>query len=450
MSDQNTIENADGAQEPNQNANGEAGGATRRDFLKVSAMATGAAALMATGNYAHAQGSDKIRIGLVGCGGRGTGAAAQALNADPGVVLTAMGDVFKEKIESHVAALKGEANIAARVDVPAEHMFVGLDAYKRVLDTNIDVVLLTTPPGFRPRHIKAAVDAGKHIFAEKPMATDAAGVKIGLEAVRLAKTKKLNFANGFCFRKNLSHREFYKKIHEGAIGQVRHVHATYLTGPVKAMPPAASRPAGMSDVEWQIANWYNFVWSCGDGLIEQACHSIDKILWAYNDVPPVKCVATGGRVLPNNEGNIYDHIDVFYEWADGSRGTMAQRQIPCPANDNSDYIAGAKGFASIHGWEPTIQGEPGWKYTGRRKDMYQVEHDELFASIRKGAVMNDGEQMAQSTLAGLMGRMAAYTGQEITWEMMLKSQENIFPENLKWDGNLAIAQMAIPGKYQFS
>jgi len=126
------------------------------------------------------------------------------------------------------------------------------------------------------------------------------------------------------------------------------------------------------------------------------------------------------------------------------------RQIPCPANDNSDYIAGAKGFASIHGWEPTIQGEPGWKYTGRRKDMYQVEHDELFASIRKGAVMNDGEQMAQSTLAGLMGRMAAYTGQEITWEMMLKSQENIFPENLKWDGNLAIAQMAIPGKYQFS
>jgi predicted dehydrogenase len=203
-------------------------------------------------------------------------------------------------------------------------------------------------------------------------------------------------------------------------------------------------------VEWQIANWYNFVWSCGDGLIEQACHSIDKILWAYKDVPPVKAVASGGRMLPNNEGNIYDHIDVFYEWADGSRGTMAQRQISCQANDNSDYIAGTKGFASIRGWEPTIHTDPAWQYTGKRRDMYQVEHDEFFASIRKGEAMNDGEQMAQSTLAGLMGRMAAYTGQEVTWEMMLKSQENLFPANLDWNGKLAIAPMAIPGKYPFT
>ncbi len=424
--------------------------ATRRDFLKSSAAAS-AAALIATGNYAHAQGSDQIKIGLIGCGGRGTGAAMQALNADPGVVLTAMGDVFMEQIEGHHGALKGEPNIAARVQVPAEHKFVGLDAYKKVLDTNVDVVLLTTPPGFRPLHIKAAVDAGKNVFAEKPMGTDPAGVRVALEAVRLAKTKKLNFANGFCFRKNLSHREFYQKIHAGVIGQVRNVHATYLTGPVKSMPPASSRPAGMSDVEWQIKNWYNFVWSCGDGLIEQACHSIDKILWAYNDVPPVKCVATGGRVIPNNEGNIYDHIDVFYEWADGSRGTMAQRQIPCQANDNADYIMGSKGYASIeHGWQPEIHTDPPWKYTGRQRDMYQVEHDEFYACIRRGVPMNDGEQMARSTLAGLMGRMAAYTGEEITWEMMLKSQENIFPANLKWDGKLAIAPMAIPGKYPFT
>ncbi len=424
--------------------------ATRRDFLKASAAATGTAALLATGNYAHAQGSDQIRIGLIGCGGRGTGAAAQALNADPGVVLTAMGDVFKQQIDAHINALKDVPEIAKRVSVAAEKQFVGLDAYKRVLETNVDVVLLTTPPGFRPRHIKAAVEAGKHIFAEKPMATDAAGVKIGLAAVRLAKEKKLNFANGFCFRKNLTHREFFKKLHEGAIGQVRHVQATYLTGPVKSMPPAASRPAGMSDVEWQIKNWYNFVWSCGDGLIEQACHSIDKMMWAYNDVPPIKAVGTGARALPNNEGNIFDHIDVFYEWADGSRGTMAQRQIPSPYNDNSDYIAGTRGFATIRGWEPEIHGDQSWKYTGRRKDMYQVEHDEFFASIRRGAVMNDGEQMAQSTLVGLMGRMAAYTGQEITWEMMQKSEENLFPENLTWDGKLAIAPMAVPGKYPFS
>ena len=442
------IERRDSVSTPIENE----GGATRREFLKTGAVtaATGAAALLASGNYAYAQGSDKIKIGLIGCGGRGTGAAAQALNADPGVVLTAMGDIYKEQIDAHIAALKDQPNIGARVQVTPQMQFVGLDAYKRVLDTNVDVVLLTTPPGFRPRHIKAAVEAGKHIFAEKPMATDAEGVRIGLEAVRQAKAKMLNFANGFCFRKNLSHREFYQKLHAGAIGKIRHVHATYLTAPVKSMPAAATRPAGMSDTEWQIKNWYNFVWTCGDGLIEQACHSIDKIMWAMGDVPPVKAVATGGRVLPNNEGNIYDHIDVFFEWADGTRGTMAQRQIPCPHNDNSDYILGAKGFATIHGWQPVIHSETPWNYTGPRRDMYQVEHDELFASIRKGVPMNDGEQMAQSTLVGLMGRMAAYTGQEITWDMMQNSKESIFPANLDWKGALPIAPMAVPGKYQFS
>ncbi len=427
---------------------------SRREFIKATAISGAAAALFATGNYAYAQGSDQIKIGLIGCGGRGTGAAAQALRADPGVVLVAMGDVFQRRIDGSLAALKDElkdeAPIAQRIQVKNEQQFVGLDAYQKVLATDVQVVLLTSPPGFHPQHIRASVEAGKHIFAEKPMGTDAVNVRAALEASRMAKAKNLNFVSGFCWRKNYPRRAFYKQIHEGIIGPVRHVHATYITGPVKPMPPANTRPAGMSDVEWQIRNWYNFVWLCGDGLIEQACHSVDKILWAKQDVPPLKCVANGGRVLPNNEGNIYDHIDVYYEWADGTRATMAQRQIPTSYNDNSDYITGAKGIGIINGFgKPEIHGDTPWKYEGPNKDMYQVEHDELFAAIRKGTPINEGESMARSTLVGIMGRMAAYTGEEVTWEQMQKSQENLFPAKLEWNGELTIAPMAIPGKHPF-
>lgn len=428
------------------NANGRT--QSRRDFLMNTAL-TGSAALLASGNFAHAAGADKIKIGLIGCGGRGTGAAAQALNADKGVVLTAVGDVVKSQVDRSIAALRAEPGIGDRVQVSSDTTFIGLDAYQKVIASGVDVVLLTTPPGFRPLHIQAAVDAGKHIFAEKPMGTDAAGVHKALEATKIAKEKKLAFVSGFCWRYDPPRRAFYQRILAGEIGPVRSVHATYLTGPVKSMPPASERPAGMSDVEWQIRNWYNFVWLSGDGLVEQACHSVDKILWAMKDVPPARCVATGGRDLPNNEGNIFDHIDVFYEWEDGTRATMAQRQIPCQHNDNSDYIAGATGLGLIVG-DPEIRGKTVWRYEGPKKNMYQVEHDELFASIRSGNPINDGERMARSTLAGLMGRNAAYTGEQITWEQMLKSKENLFPEKLEWNGSLAIAPMAVPGKTAFA
>lgn len=421
---------------------------SRRGFLKTST-AAGAALLLSGPGHAVHEAPDKIRIGLIGCGGRGTGAAAQALKADPGVTLVAMGDVFKSQIDNSLAALRGEAGLAERIQIGPEHCFVGLDNYRRVIDSGVDVVLLTAPPGFRPAHIEAAVAGGKHIFAEKPMGTDAAGVRVALQAARAAQAKKLAFVSGFCWRYDPARREFYRKIQEGAIGAVRHIHATYLTSPVKPMPPASSRPAGMSDVEWQIRNWYNFVWLSGDGLVEQACHSVDKILWAMKDVPPARCVATGGRSIPNHDGNIYDHIDVFYEWADGARATMAQRQIPCPYSDNGDYIAGASGYGLIKGGRPEIHADTTWHYTGQNKNMYQVEHDELFASIRSGTPINDGERMARSTLMGIMGRMAAYTGQEITWEQMLKSEENLYPANLRWDMTLPIAPMAVPGKTPF-
>jgi len=421
---------------------------SRREFLQKTA--TTGAALLATGNYAYAQGSDRLKVGLIGCGGRGTGAAANTLAGDPNVVLTAMGDVVKSQLDGSLKVLKQQEGIASRVDVKPEMQFIGLDAYLKVIDSGVDVVLLTTPPGFRPQHIKAAVAAKKHIFAEKPMGTDAAGVRSALEAVKAAQSNGKCFVSGFCYRYSLPHRAFFKRLHEGALGPVRHVHSTYLTGPVKPMPPASERPAGMSDTEWQIRNWYNFVWLCGDGLIEQACHSVDKILWAMKDMPPVRCVATGGRDNPNHEGNICDHSDVFYEFADGTRATMAQRQIPnCPHNDNTDYVIGAKGTGTIHFADTDMSGDAKWKYEGPKPSMYDIEHKEMYAAIRSGKIINDAERMARSTLAGLMGRAAAYTGAEIKWEQMLTSKENLFPEHLDWNAPLAIAPMAVPGKTVF-
>jgi predicted dehydrogenase len=243
------------------------------------------------------------------------------------------------------------------VKVDGDHVFVGLDAYQKVIDSGVDVVLLTTPPGFRPQHFKAAIAAGKHVFCEKPMATDAPGVRSVLATAQEAKEKKLAVVAGFCWRYDLARREFYKRIHEGAIGDLRAIYATYLTGPVKPMPAPDRRPAGMSDVEWQLRNWYNFVWLCGDGLVEQACHSVDKIAWAMNGLLPAKAVATGGRQIPNNEGNIYDHIDVFYEYENGVRAFMAQRQISNCYSDNSDYLMGATGRANIKGGTPIILGQ---------------------------------------------------------------------------------------------
>lgn len=423
------------------------GRSSRRTFLKTASAAASSTALLATGNYAFAQGSDQIKVGLVGCGGRGSGAAVDALQADPSVYLTSMGDAFKPALERSLKNLKGHPQYGQRVQVPESNQFVGLDAYQQVIASGVDVVLLCSPPGFRPQHIKAAVAAGKHIFAEKPMGTDVAGVLSALKAVNEGRKDRC-FLSGFCYRYAEPHRAFYKRLHEGAIGPVRFVHATYLTGPVKPMPPANTRPAGMSDVEWQVRNWYNFVWLSGDGLIEQACHSVDKIMWAMKDVLPARCVATGGRVHPNNEGNIYDHIDVFYEWADGTRATMAQRQIAgTPHNDNTDYVIGAKGIGEVHfaAAEMTV-GETKWKTDPPKKTMYQLEHDALFAAIRKGQPIREADKMARSTLVGIMGRMAAYTGAAVTWDDLIKSNEDLFPKNLDFNGNLPIPPMALPGK----
>jgi predicted dehydrogenase len=427
---------------------------SRRDFLKTSSAAVIGGALVSPLGFpsvaAGAPNNKKLKVGLIGCGGRGTGAANQALNADDNVVLTAMADVFENSLKGSLAALKKETG--DKVQVASDHCFVGLDGYQKVIDSGVDVVILATPPGFRPQHLKAAVDAGKHIFAEKPVATDAPGVRSVLDSVAEAKKKNLALVAGFCWRYDYARREFYKRVDDGAIGEIKAIYATYYTGPVKPMPPASARKAGMSDVEWQVRNWYNFVWLCGDGLVEQAVHSVDKIAWAMHDQPPLKAVAVGGRQTPNHEGNIYDHMEVNYEYPGGVRAFMGQRQISGCYSQNADYLMGTKGNGMV-GVRPKAQveivGEKSWVYEGPNPDMYQVEHDELFASIRSGNVINDGVRLAHSTLLAIMGRMAAYTGQEITWEMALNSKDHLVPEKLDWNSSLAVAPMAIPGQTRF-
>ncbi len=430
------------------------GSSNRRDFLKTSSAAVAGGALASELAFPYiakaAPNSSKLKLGFIGCGGRGTGAAAQALNADSNVELWAMGDVFENQLQRSLTTLQTEnKNTPDKVNVARERQFVGLDAYEKVLKSGVDIVILTTPPGFRPLHFKAAVEMGKHIFLEKPMATDAPGVRSVMASVVEAKKKQLAVVAGFCWRYDYARREFYKRIHAGAIGDLCHIQSTYLTSPVKPMPAKETRPAGMSDVEWQVRNWYNFVWTCGDGLVEQAVHSVDKISWAMKDVPPLRCTAVGGRQVPNHEGNIYDHIQVSYEYANGVRATMAQRQTVGCFNQNADFLIGTKGHAQIHRRGPEIVTPEAWRYTGAANNMYQTEHDEMYQSIRAGKPLNDGDRMCTSTLLAIMGRMAAYTGQEVTWEMALNSKESLVPEKLDWSQPLPIAPMAIPGRTKF-
>ena len=283
----------------------------RRQFLKTSSIATAAGIMAPIASRGQDQGT-KLKVGLIGCGGRGSGAANQALTADSNTELWAMGDVFESSINRSLKGLTAAKE--SQVNVPEERRFLGLDAIDKVLATGVDVAILATPPGFRPEHLRKAIDAGKHVFCEKPVAVDAPGVRSVLESARVAREKKLNIVCGFCWRYEFARREAFGMIHDGAIGDVRSVYATYHTGPVKPMPDASARREGESDVEWQVRNWYNFSWLSGDSLVEQAIHSVDKIAWAMNDIDPIAAVAVGGRQIPAKGGNIFDHFHVVYQY----------------------------------------------------------------------------------------------------------------------------------------
>jgi myo-inositol 2-dehydrogenase / D-chiro-inositol 1-dehydrogenase len=421
----------------------------RRSFLERSAAAAAAGAFAVNLSFPRktfAANSETLRVGLVGCGGRGTGAAAQALAADSNVTLTALGDVFQDRLQNSLKVLHKQAG--ERVEVTPDNCFIGLDAYKHVIASGVDVVLLATPPGFRPQHLKAAIEAGKHVFCEKPMAVDAPGVRTLLQCAEQARQKKLALVSGFCWRYNYGEREAMRQVHNGAIGDLTAVQTVYNTGSLWSR----ARQPGWSDLEWQLRNWLYFTWLSGDHIVEQAVHSIDKMAWAMQDVPPVRATAIGGRQVRTDPlyGHIYDHFGVTYEYASGARGFHFCRQQANCSNDNSDTIMGTKGTLRIVAFGPLeIRGEKNWRFRGERPDMYQVEHNELFASIRQGNPVNDGVWMAHSTMTAILGRMAAYTGRTITWEEALNSEEDLVPENLDWTQPLPVPPVAMPGATPF-
>ncbi len=418
-------------------------GRSRRAFLQGTATAGAATLLRAAGG--------EVKVGLVGCGGRGTGAAAQALQADDLAILTAVADVDQGRIARCLEQVEGRHAGRGKVRVPKARQFLGLDAYQGVIDSGVDVVLLATPPGFRPSHLKACIDAGKHVFCEKPMAVDVPGVRSVMKSVRLAEERSLSLVAGFCWRYNNMIVEAMDRVLSGEIGEIVAYYATFYTNPVKPMPPAYERPVGMSDVEWQIRNWYNFVWLSGDGIVEQSVHSADKIAWAMGDKPPESCVAVGGRQIPAHDGNIFDHIEVNYLYPDGVRAFLGCRQIAGCHRENADYVLGTKGRLTIgRGLMPRIEGENPWVFRGKQRNMYQEEHDVLFRAIRRGEPVNDGVRMASSTQLAILGRMSAYTGEELAWEQGMQSTERHFPRRLRWNMPHDVRPLARPGITKFA
>jgi len=418
---------------------------TRREFLTTAAVAGTLAALP----NAHAAGDDLLRVGLVGCGDRGTGAASQALAADKNVKLVAMADAFEDRLEASLGVLREDPKVGAKVDVDKERRFVGFDAYQKLLASGVDVVLLCTPPGFRPLHLRAAIDAGKHVFAEKPVAVDAPGVRSVLASCELARTKGLSVVSGLCLRYDNGFRETVKRIRDGAIGDV----VTLLANDYRGGRWAKPRQPGWTEMYYQMRNWYNFTWLSGDFNVEQHVHLLDVCAWIMGDRYPVKAVGLGGRqVLTGVEyGQIYDHFSIVYEYANGAKLVSNTRQHPKTKGDMSAHALGSKGRSLLSEKDAGmwIKGEKDWTFEGPNPNLYQQEHDELFASIRAGKPINNGAYMANSTLLAIMGRMAAYTGQQVTWKMAMESKEDLTPPKWDWSAKLPDPPVAIPGVTKF-
>jgi len=430
---------------------------SRRDFLKASgAIAAAAAAGYPALVRAEDLSAKKIKIGFIGCGGRGTGAASQALQADSNVELWAMGEVFRDKIDTALESLQTLLkDTPEKFNVAEERKFVGLDAYQKVIDSGVDVVILTTTPAFRPQHIKAAVDAGKHVFAEKPMAVDAPGLRSVIESVKKAKEKNTALVDGFVWRWTKANQEAYEKIHGGAIGDVQAIYSSYYTGSVDRYPKW-NRQNTKTDLEWQLRRWYYFTWLSGDHIVEQAIHSLDKMLWTMKDEPPASVVCVGGRQArpgePGGEyGNIYDHFGAEFRWENGVKGYHYCRQIGRCYNANTDEVFGTKGIYQGESGSKRhviIHSDNPWRYTappGAKDNGYQTEHDLMYASIRNGRPINTGDRFTKTTLMAIMARMAAYTGKEVTWEEAMNSKEDLFPKDLTWESKLPVAPVAVPG-----
>jgi predicted dehydrogenase len=413
--------------------------ASRREFLQTTAAV---AATAATLSPVHAAGNDKIKVGLIGCGGRGNGAIDDSLTADPGVVFWAAGDVFPNKAAN--TAKRYAATYKDRVQTEGR-TFDGVDAFQKVIDSGVDLVILATPPGFRPIHLEAAIKAGKHVFCEKPVAVDGPGIRKCFELVGEAKKKNLAVVAGTQRRHQGGYLETIKRIHDGEIGDIVSTRCSWNGGE----PWFRARQPEMSDVEYQLHNWYHFLWLCGDHINEQHVHNLDVINWVMKG-HPVKAVGQGGRIgrragKPQDVGHIYDLFAVEYEYAGGIPMYSYCSHVPGTTQDVSETVIGTKGVCKVNAY--TINGK---KVYNKRDRAYVQEHIDLIASIRDGKPLNELQAVTESTLTAIMGRMAVYSGQVVTWDMALNSQESLVPAQIDLKGTLPVAPVPRPGQYKVS
>jgi len=399
----------------NSNKAGKSTGTTRRDFLKTSTVVASAAVSGALdiSRRVFAGGSDIIRVGMIGCGNRNTGAAVQALTADPGARLVAMCDIFMDRVKNKRKLLKDQKKDQVVVD--NEHCFAGFDGYKHVVESS-DVVLIANAAKFHPLHAMTAIKAGKHVFVEKPHGIDPAGVKLMQQACELAKQKGLCLVSGLQSRYHTGYAETVQRIHDGVIGDVVAIEENFLRGPYGVI----ERKPGLSELQWQCSTQYHFRWLSGDDVPQSLVHNLDRASWVMHNQAPVKCHGLAGRSSMTEQiyGDVFDHHSVVYEFANGVPIYAFCRTTTGCYNRSSSIVYGSKGRASILGCR--IWGETNWRWEGRCNP-YQREHDVLFAAMRKGKPVNNGDYMARSTMITVMGQISCYTGREVTWEQINRS-----------------------------
>ena len=418
---------------------------TRRQALAGSLRTAGMAAVAGTTlssaivRSAHAAGAETIKIAIVGCGARGAGAASQALKTRGPVKLWAMADLFEDRLQTSLANLtKGQeadydreahGGFAARIDVPPERRFVGFDAYRKAIDSGVDMVILATTQHFRPEHYEYAVRQGKHVFMEKPLAVDAPGVRRVLAANEEAKKKNLKVVVGLMSRHDLKYQETIKRLHDGAVGQIALMRCYWNTGFLRHTPP---RSADETEMVYQLRHPYHFLWLGGDYFVDALIHAIDTCLWAKGE-HPVAAQGQGGRQfrVETQHGDTFDHHFVEYTFDDDTKLFAQTRQIPGCWNSGSKYAHGAKGSAWIDRGQ--IEGADKWRFRAPIPNPYQVEHNVLFDAIRNDKPHNETEYAAMSTMTAIMGRMASYSGQMIRWEDAINSTVSHAPEEYAFD-----------------
>lgn len=419
--------------------------ANRRHFLRTtSAAAVGTAALGIVPTV-HAAGKQQLKVGIIGCGGRGTGAAENICEAAGGnhdIKIHALGDVFKDNLDKAYDNIKGNDKVGDKFAVDRERCFDGFDNYKKVVDC-CDLVILATPPGFRPGHLEYAIDAGKHVFTEKPVAVDGPGYRKVIAAAETAKRKNLAVVAGTQRRHQAGYLESIKRIHDGQIGDVLFARVFWNQGNIWAR----DRDPKWSDLEYQVRNWYHYDWLCGDCIVEQHVHNLDVALWALGSRPE-SCVGMGGQQVNRDEkyGNSFDHFAVDYAFPNGVHVLSMARQIENCANAVSEHVVGTKGGADLSPGRYNFRGE-GLKRLKIDSEVnpYVQEHIDLLDSISSGTPLNELKQVADSCLAAIMGRMSAYTGKEVSWEQAAGSEQNSFPESLEW-GPAPFPKVAMPGQ----